>query len=82
MLINSFKIIDNIELVYIASNDENGAILQTHLKEGNIRYKAFTDNSRPTTTKNRIFVDKKIVCRFLSLFSTHFRIFFRKQKQF
>lgn len=61
---NLKNIISDIEILYVSGQDQNSKILEEELNKFNIPHTNFVDESRQTTTKNRIFIEKKIVSRF------------------
>ena len=57
---NLSKIVSNINFIYVGNNDNSGENLKSLLISNNINFKYILDRTRPTTTKNRIFIDKDI----------------------
>jgi len=62
--LNLKNLITDIELLYVSGNDANSKKIESILNDFKIPNKNFIDACRTTTTKNRIFIEKKIVSRF------------------
>jgi D-beta-D-heptose 7-phosphate kinase/D-beta-D-heptose 1-phosphate adenosyltransferase len=54
----------NIILISVIGNDEHGNKIKELLKMKNINNLLFIDNTRKTTQKHRIFLEKKLCCRY------------------
>jgi D-beta-D-heptose 7-phosphate kinase/D-beta-D-heptose 1-phosphate adenosyltransferase len=62
--LNLKNLIHDIQPVYVSGDDENSKKIQSILNHFEIPNKNFIDTYRTTTTKNRIFIENKIVSRF------------------